>query len=119
MRIKVLNEKPLEYITFPESYDMIYISDDEERLLLSGRPVKLENGRVVIDEEEEELSNYEALKTQLRERREVECFSYVNRGWVWSKQLTKEQREELEDWYIRWLKVTETFKIPNKPEWLK
>ena len=119
MKIKILKEKPLEYITFPETSDMIHISSDEEKLLLSGRPVKFENGRVVIDKEEEELSNYAALKAQLRERRELECFPYVNRGWVWSKQLTHEQRFELEDWYIRWLKVTDTFEIPNKPEWLK
>ena len=27
--------------------------------------------------------------------------------------------EELKEWYQKWLNGTETFEIPNKPEWLK
>ena len=26
---------------------------------------------------------------------------------------------ELNEWYTAWLNVTETFTMPNKPEWLK
>ena len=119
MKIKILNLQPFEYQTFPFTEDMINISDDEERLLLSGRPVKYENGKIAIDEELEIASNYEALKEQLRERRELECFPYVNRSNIWFLRLSREQRIELTDWYDKWLQVTETLVAPDKPEWLK
>lgn len=54
----------------------------------------------------------------LRERREHECFQYVNRGSLWYDTLTTKQRAELQEWYIAWLNVTDTLDIPQKPEWL-
>lgn len=57
--------------------------------------------------------------TRLRKRRELECFSIVNRGKLWYDCLTIEQIHELRKWYFAWLNVTETLTIPVKPEWLK
>lgn len=54
----------------------------------------------------------------LRARRADECFSIVNRGKLWYNCLTVEQLAELNDWYFKWLDVTETKTIPTKPDWL-
>lgn len=54
----------------------------------------------------------------LRTRRELECFTIINRGKIWYDHLTFEQRSELTDWYFAWLNVTETRSIPTKPNWL-
>ena len=56
----------------------------------------------------------------LRERREVECFPYVNRGELWYEVYvnTEEKKVEFKQWYLDWLAVTETLVAPDKPEWL-
>lgn len=61
----------------------------------------------------------ETVKTSLRELREKKCFAIINRGSLWYETLTEEQVTELREWYSAWLNVTETFKIPHKPKWLK
>lgn len=55
----------------------------------------------------------------LRRRRENECFSVINRGYLWYAQLTEQQLSELNDWYNAWLNVTETLEVPDRPEWIK
>ena len=55
----------------------------------------------------------------LREAREIECFSLMNRSPLWFMSLSLEQQKELTDWYKAWLDVTETQEIPEKPNWLK
>lgn len=55
---------------------------------------------------------------KLRERRERECFSVVNRGVLWYDRLTKAQINELYEWYQNWLDVTITGVIPARPIWL-
>lgn len=57
--------------------------------------------------------------SSLRARREVECFSVINRGEFWYSKLTEEQKEELKSWYNAWLDVTATRIVPEKPIWLK
>lgn len=54
----------------------------------------------------------------LRERRQRECFSIIDRSKLWYDRLTKEQLAELQAWYNAWLNVTETMQIPEKPSWL-
>lgn len=54
----------------------------------------------------------------LREQRERDCFSVINRGKAWYDLLTLEQETELKTWYIDWLNVTETLVIPKSPAWL-
>lgn len=55
---------------------------------------------------------------EIRQKREMECFSVINRGILWYESLTDSQKEELKTWYNKWLDVTETKTIPEKPIWL-
>lgn len=55
---------------------------------------------------------------ELRERRELECFPIINRGFLWYERLTQEQLNELETWYQKWLDVTITGEIPVPPNWI-
>lgn len=55
---------------------------------------------------------------RLRDIRNSECFSIVNRGALWYERLTDAQKTELNTWYQAWLDVTETLTIPTKPIWL-
>ncbi len=66
---------------------------------------------------------YEPIKEEetlnaLRAEREKVCFSVINRGKLWYDALTLAQADELNKWYLAWLKVTETYERPKKPSWL-
>lgn len=71
----------------------------------------------------------EEILEDLRYRREIECFSYINRGILWYNTLTTEQQQELNTWYQQWLNVPQVYLetkptdieniIPSKPIWLK
>lgn len=65
---------------------------------------------------DEELKNIQIEK--LRRKREIECFSVVNRGKLWYDKLKEEQVQELDNWYMAWLDITETLVEPQKPDWL-
>ncbi len=54
----------------------------------------------------------------LRAKRETECFLIINRGQLWYDTLNGQQKDELKEWYIAWLDVTDTLVVPNKPNWL-
>lgn len=58
-------------------------------------------------------------KDDLRSRRELECFSIINRGTLWYDRLTESQKTELESWYEAWLNVTDTNVVPPKPAWIE
>ena len=85
-----------------------------------------ENGRRFIILKTPEPTNDDVLR-DLRNRREYECFEFVNRVVLWYNTLTEEQRLELDRWYKEWLDVTDKYEegidiesiIPKKPEWLK
>lgn len=65
----------------------------------------------------------------LRTKREIECFTYINRGVLWYNTLTTEQQQQLNTWYQEWLDVPQVYLetkptdietiIPTKPNWLK
>ena len=55
---------------------------------------------------------------ELRTQRSEECFSVINRGEPWYRRLTEVQKAELDTWYQKWLDVTETRTVPDKPSWL-
>ena len=69
---------------------------------------------------DEELKR-EYLRKILRQRREVECFPYVNRGELWYEVYvdTDAKKVEFKQWYLDWLAVTETLVAPTKPDWLE
>lgn len=73
---------------------------------------------LVLDEQKLRDLNYDEKVEELRQRREVECFSIVDRSKLWYDSLTPYQISELKKWYDAWLQVTETFKVPERPEWL-
>lgn len=85
------------------------------------------DGRLIFAEETEteEYKAAEAVylaekhKNDLRRRRERECFSVVNRGEPWYRQLSDGQKADLDVWYAAWLNVTETLQVPSAPSWLK
>ena len=79
---------------------------------------KLVDGKLVRDVEKEEADRLETELAALRERRETECFSVVNRGWIWYSSLTLAQWRELRTWYLAWLNVTVTKNIPERPSWI-
>ena len=62
--------------------------------------------------------NIETRKSILRQMREEQCYPYINRGELWYRNLTDEQKTELNIWYKAWLDVTKTLIIPIKPTWL-
>lgn len=90
-----------------EFEDELVMTDIGERLLSETKTQKFQN-------ELEKSKLYE-----LRDAREQECFSVINRGGLWYDTLTDEQKEELKVWYKAWLDVTETKIVPEKPNWLK
>ena len=77
------------------------------------------DGKLIFDDEQDAENQENALKDDLRTRRERECFSFVNRGQLWYGMLTVKQIAELTAWYKAWLKVTETKVVPEKPSWLE
>ena len=80
-----------------------------------GKELKVVDGKVLAVEHEMTL---EERIENLRVRREYECFSIINRGKLWYNKLDLYEEQELREWYKKWLDVTETLEVPEKPEWL-
>ena len=80
---------------------------------------KAQDGKALFDEEQDTALAEESEKEALRQRRQTECFSFVNRGQLWYATLSIKQLAELTAWYTAWLKVTETKTIPERPAWLE
>lgn len=57
-------------------------------------------------------------RSEIRKRREEECFKVINRGKLWYDRLTLSQLFELENWYQAWLDAPETGVIPALPKWI-
>lgn len=79
---------------------------------------KLADGELVLDANKLKADVDAAELTVIRQRRENECFAYINRGELWYGLLTDEQKTELADWYLSWLDAPETRTIPAPPVWL-
>ena len=92
--------------------------DDFDTFLDRFSGFKLEDGRLVFDKEKDDSDRLEEQRPDLRLRRETECFSYINRGYMWYSALTLLQWIELKRWYLAWLRVTETLTPPDKPPWI-
>ena len=83
------------------------------------RAYRIKEGALFFDEAQATAIQMEEENEQLRVERDAECFSVINRGWLWYDTLTEKQTKELRKWYKDWLDVTETRKKPDKPSWLK
>ena len=79
---------------------------------------KLVNGALVLDADKLKADADAAELAVIRQRRENECFAYINRGELWYGLLTDEQKAELAEWYLAWLDAPETRTIPAPPVWL-
>lgn len=130
------------YGELPKKYDYLTVANVQEQTdtWTEKEIVETENeqGEIVTEEIEvpksrtyfvcDLVANFRPAKTeqqllkekqqQLRKLRETECFAYINRGEMWYKRLTEEQKIELDAWYQAWLDITETLEIPSKPTWL-
>lgn len=82
------------------------------------RAYKYDNGQLTLDPVKLDELNNERSMNDLRHKREINCFIYVNRGELWYSRLSEIQKEELSAWYQAWLDVTTTKVIPDKPDWL-
>ena len=102
---------------FDEDYKnkVVFCNNSNYKIAVVGKD---EKGSIYQIQDKPELSDEDFL-LQLRERREIECFSIINRGQLWYNLLNAEQYAELNDWYKKWLDVTETKVIPVRPGWLK
>lgn len=94
------------------------IPSDMDHFFNNYESYKLTETGLVFDQEKfDSMKEEEDLET-LRERRQTECFEYVDRGALWYDTLTAEQLIELGYFYRAWLNVTETKVVPEKPTWL-
>ena len=97
----------------------IEMPSDLEQFECNYRAYRVQDGKLVFDEGQATILQNEAENAQLRVERDAECFSVINRGWLWYDTLTEKQTKELRKWYKDWLDVTETKKKPDRPSWLK
>lgn len=75
--------------------------------------------KLIFDGEYKAQYEQEQKVADLRYKRTEICFPVINRGEAWYRTLSDKQKEELQDWYQKWLDATETLIEPEPPEWLK
>ena len=80
---------------------------------------RYENGKIIPDVEYKSSKLLEEQLREIRMRREIECFPFINRGFLWYDTLTEEQKKELKKWYQEWLDAPQTRSIPVMPAWVK
>lgn len=79
---------------------------------------RIRDGDLFFDEVREQALAKAAGVDTIRQRRERECFSVINRGQLWYARLTEKQSMELNEWYQAWLDATSTGAVPDRPAWL-
>ncbi len=122
MKIKTNKNGFIEnYATLGDILDSTEIDTptDIEHFERNYRAYRVKDGVLFFDAEHASVLQTEEENEQLRVERDAECFSVINRGWLWYDTLTEKQTKELRKWYKDWLDVTETRKKPDKPSWLK
>lgn len=119
----ILNEKGfiMSFALEGEITDGIELPDPEniDHFLAHWPSYKAQDGQALFDEEQDTALAEESEKENLRQRRQTECFAFVNRGQLWYATLSVKQLAELTAWYTAWLKVTETKTVPERPVWLE
>ena len=92
--------------------------DDLEEFMICATGYKVVDGMLQKDNTRDKEQRLEKQKEALRQQREAECFPVINRGWMCYSGLNLVQWLELKKWYLAWLNVTETLRIPERPTWL-
>ena len=120
MQITIENGYVTSYALIGSLVDGIEVPEPEyiEHFETHFTAYRLRDGTLQFDEGQNTENERKALCDELRQRRETECFSYINRGQLWYDRLTDAQKTELGAWYAAWLKVTDTLTAPAKPSWL-
>lgn len=123
--IIVHHEEAIEGVEEEWHYETVKEADDGSKIVkrvttvpgVEARPAYdwNEHIQVYIPFTEEELE--EKLLSELRERREVECFAICDRA-VWYDSLIDEQKEEVKVWRQNWLDVTVTKVVPDIPSFI-
>lgn len=101
-----------------ENSILVDIDCTEEEFANSFKNYKLVNDELVYDTNKELITNQEEKKHKIRQLRQKECFSVIDRSQLWYNSLTNEQKAELQEWYEAWLIAPDTLVIPTKPDWL-
>ena len=105
-----------------DGYRSICIDHLLDHSLLEGLVIIEDGEEISVEFNEDRYNKAQNLikSNTLRAKRDMECFSYINRGKLWYDITidTEIKKEEFQKWYQNWLDVTETFEIPEKPEWL-
>ena len=115
MKVKILSKFNCQ--SFPLDETAIEVSQEVLDLIGQKYCFDVENNCVIDYDNSEDLRI--AKLEELRQRREQECFSIINRGSLWYDKLSGLQLEELEEWYHKWLMAPQTLEVPDKPEWIK
>ena len=117
--VKLTKDKYIDTINYDDlcNYDVI-VDAFEIKEELTYYKYDESNNNFFIDKNKKEQTIKENEFFELRQCRETECFSVINRGELWYKNLTDEQYEILQTWYKSWLDVTTTLVIPEIPEFL-
>lgn len=92
--------------------------DDFGDFFINSAAYKIENGRLIKDNDELNKINDSNNINEIRKRRSSECFPIINRGELWYSLLTEDQIEELRVWYMAWLDAPQTKIIPEQPDWI-
>lgn len=100
--------------------DGIDVADPKDLLQFENNFVsyRVRDGTASLDTEKLKAIADETALADYRKRRETECFSVINRGFLWYEDLTLKQKAELKIWYHAWLDGTKTLAVPDKPAWL-
>jgi len=79
---------------------------------------KLVKGKIVKDTKFHNAITTKNKQNEIRELREIECFTIINRGKLWYEKLTPKQEQELSKWYQDWLDAPGTMEVPKRLRWL-
>lgn len=96
----------------------VTLPNDVDDFIANFRAYQLIDGVLVKNESQSKTIEQEKQLNILRRQRRAECFPVINRGALWYNMLTDDQKIELNDWYHKWLDVTETLVIPERPSWV-
>lgn len=77
-----------------------------------------ESNKYIFNEQLKQQEDRFKIINELRQRREIECFSIIDRSKLWYDSLTTQQYNQLMSWYQAWLNAPQTGIIPEKPQWL-
>lgn len=104
--------------TYMQNSILVEDDVDREHFITNSIFYKIIDNHLVFDENKKAKADYKFRINTIRMRRQVECFSVVDRSQLWYNSLTNEQKAELQEWYEAWLVAPDTLVIPTKPDWV-